>query len=205
MRLILTLSLLCLLPVLSACSALGVAAGAGAAAGIAVAKEGGISGATDDLRIRAQINDLWFKYDFDTFRKLSLTVDQGRVLITGVVQNPDQRVEAVRLAWQVDGVKQVINEVRVAESQGAPGFVKDEFITARLRTELTFDREVQAINYSIDTVQGTIYLMGTARSQAELDKVMLTARRIPNVKEVISYVKKLGEPVPAADQGAHAQ
>ena len=58
----------------------------------------------------------------NTFTKLNLTVNQGRVLITGIVQNPDDRVEAVRLAWQVEGVTQVINEIRVAESDGLPGY-----------------------------------------------------------------------------------
>ncbi|QQG36954.1 MAG: BON domain-containing protein [Micavibrio aeruginosavorus] len=180
---------------LSACSAVGMAAGAGAAVGIASQQEGGISAAASDVRIKAMIADKWFKYKVDTFSKLSTTVDQGRVLITGVVQSPDDRVEAVRLAWQVDGVKQVINEIRVADSEGVPGFVRDTWITTRLRTALTFDKEVAAINYTIDTVQGTVYLMGVARNQAELDRVIETARGISNVKQVISYVKPLGEPV----------
>lgn len=180
---------------LSACSAVGMAAGAGAAVGIASQQEGGVSSAASDVRIKAMIADKWFKYKVDTFSKLSTTVNQGRVLITGVVQNPDDRVEAVRLAWQVDGVKQVINEIRVADSEGVPGFVRDTWITTRLRTALTFDKDVAAINYTIDTVQGTVYLMGVARSQAELDKVIDTARGISNVKQVVSYVKPLGEPV----------
>lgn len=180
---------------LSACGAVGLAAGAGAAVGIASQQEGGVSSAATDVRIKAMIADKWFKYKVDTFSKLSTTVNQGRVLITGVVQNPDDRVEAVRLAWQVEGVKQVINEIRVADSEGVPGFVRDTWITTRLRTALTFDKEVGAINYTIDTVQGTVYLMGVARNQAELDKVIEIARGIPNVKQVISYVKPLGEAV----------
>lgn len=179
----------------SACSPLGMAAGAGAALGISAAQEGGISGAAEDLKIKARISDLWFRYSVSTFTKLNLTVDQGRVLITGIVQNPEDRVEAVRLAWQVEGVKQVINEVRVASSEGLPGYVRDQWITTKLRTLLTFDRAVQSINYSIDTVAGTVYLMGVAQNQAELNKVIETARTISHVKQVISYVKMAGEPV----------
>lgn len=180
---------------LSGCTVVGLAAGAGASLGIASQQEGGISSAAEDVKIKAMIGDKWFKYKVDTFSKLSTTVDQGRVLITGVVQNPDDRVEAVRLAWQVDGVKQVINEIRVADSEGVPGFVRDKWITTRLRTELTFTKNVGAINYSIDTVQGTVYLMGVARNQEELDRVIALARSIPNVKQVVSYVKPLGESV----------
>ena len=179
----------------SACTPIGLAAGAGATLGIAASKEGGITSAASDLRIKAMISEKWFSYKVDTFTKLNLTVDQGRVLITGTVQNPDDRVEAVRLAWQVNGVKQVINEIRVAEAEGITEFVKDGWITTRLRTAMTFDKNIQSINYNIDTVNGTVYLMGVTRSQAELDRVIGLARTIPNVKQVISYVKPLGQPV----------
>ncbi len=190
---------------LSACGAVGLAAGAGAAVGIASQQEGGVSSAASDVRIKAMIADKWFKYKVDTFSKLSTTVDQGRVLITGVVQNPDDRVEAVRLAWQVEGVKQVINEIRVADSDGLPGFVRDTWISTRLRTALTLDKNVGAINYTIDTVQGTVYLMGVARNQAELDRVIEIARGISNVKQVVSYVKPLGEPVQGQQNGTWLQ
>lgn len=192
------------LVVISACSPVGVVAGTGASLGVASMQERGIGGAVDDLRIKALISDLWFKYDLSTFAKLSLTVDQGRVLITGVVQNPDARVEAVRLAWQVEGVKQVINEIQVADSDGFPGYVRDQWITTRLRTAIMFDSEISSINYSIDTVQGSIYLMGVAKSQAELDKVIAAARTIPNVRDVVSYVKMAGEAIPQQGEGAAA-
>lgn len=179
----------------TSCTPIGVAAGAGAALGIASAKEGGISASATDLKIKTMISEKWFSYKVDTFTKLNLTVDQGRVLITGTVQNPDDRVEAVRLAWQVNGVKQVINEIRVASSEGLQGAVKDGWITTRLRTAMTFDRDIQSINYSIDTVNGTVYLMGVTNGQEELDRVVKLARTIPGVKQVISYVKPLGQPI----------
>jgi osmotically-inducible protein OsmY len=183
------------LMLLNACTPIGLAAGAGASLGIAAAREGGVSGAASDIRIKAMISDKWFKYDVKTFAKLNLAVDQGRVLITGVVQDPESRVEAVRLAWQVEGVKQVINEIRVADSEGAQGYIRDKWISTRLRTAITFDGGVQSINYSIETVQGVVYLMGVAQSRAELDRVIEIAGTIPHVKQVISYVKVPGEPV----------
>jgi len=180
---------------LQACSVLGIATGAAAVTGISAAQEGGISRAVSDTTIKLKINEAWFQYDVEAFRKLGTTINQGRVLITGVVQNPEHRVEAVRLAWQVPGVDQVMNEVRVANSAGISGFVKDKWITSRLRGALTFDRGVQSINYSIDTVQGVVYLMGVAQNQAELNLVTEKARTISGVKQVISYVKLAGEPL----------
>ena len=203
-KLILVVSLAVSTASLSACTVVGLAAGAGASLGIASQQEGGITSAAEDVKIKAMIGDKWFKYKVDTFSKLTTTVDQGRVLITGVVQNPDDRVEAVRLAWQVEGVKQVINEIRVADGEGVPGFVRDKWITTRLRTEMTFTKDVGAINYSIDTVQGTVYLMGVARNQEELDRVIALARSLPNVKQVVSYVKPLGEPVQGGVGGGAA-
>lgn len=184
----------------SSCTPIGMAAGAGATLGIAAAREGGVSGTASDVRIKALISEKWFRYDLETFSKLNVTVDQGRVLITGVVQSPEDRVEAVRLAWQVEGVREVMNEIRLADSEGVQGYVRDTWITTRLRTTITFDSEVHSINYSIETVQGTVYLMGVAQSRAELDRVIELARTIPHVKQVISYVKQTGEPAYTARQ-----
>lgn len=186
----------------AACTPLSVATGAGATAGIAASQEGGIATAIDDKWIQTQINDAWLKYDIDTFAKLNTTVQQGRVLITGVVQKPDARVEAVRLAWQVKGVKQVINEIRVANSEGIQGFLRDGWISTRLRGAMLLDRDIDSIHYTIDTVQSVVYLMGVARDQAELDHVIETARTIPHVKQVVSYVKMPGEKVTPAASSA---
>ena len=191
-----TIPVICLsLALLSACTPIGVATGVGASAGIAASKEGGISTAVTDKWIQTQINEAWLRYDIDTLSKLSTTVQQGRVLITGVVQKPDARVEAVRLAWQVKGVNQVINEIRVANSEGVQGFLRDNWISTRLRGAMLFDRNIDSIHYSIDTVQGVVYLMGAAKNQSELDLVIETARTIPHVKQVVSYVKMSGEKI----------
>jgi osmotically-inducible protein OsmY len=187
--------LLMSMPLMQACSVLGLAMGAAATTGIAASQEGGLSAAVSDGVIKAKINDAWLNYDVNTFTKLSTTVEQARVLITGVVQDPEARVEAVRLAWQVKGVQQVINEIRVAENEGITGFIKDTWITSRLRTAITIDRGVQSINYSIDTVSGVIYLMGYAQNRVELNRVVETARTISGVKQVVSYVKMVGEDI----------
>ncbi|MES2729093.1 MAG: BON domain-containing protein [Pseudomonadota bacterium] len=176
----------------------GILLGAGATAGTAAAQEGGISRALSDTEIQALINDKWLKHNVDMFRKLDLTVNQGRVLITGVVQKQEHRVDAVRLAWQVKNVKQVINEIKVANSEGIQGFVRDNWISSQLRTKLIWDKQVQSINYSIDTVQATIYLMGVAQNQRELDRVVEIARTIKGVRGVVSYVKLVGEKVEGA-------
>ncbi len=180
--------------ILSGCTAVSIATGVGVATGSAAVQEGGVSRALSDARIQTEINDLWFRHDVSMFTKLDLTINQGRVLITGVVQDPQHRVEAVRLAWQPEGVLQVINEIKVADSDGIIGYAKDAWISTRLRSSLILDREVESINYSIDTVQGTVYLMGFAQNQHELNHVIEVARTIENVRQVVSYVKLVGTP-----------
>jgi osmotically-inducible protein OsmY len=178
---------------LASCTPIGLAVGAGATVGTSAAQEGGLSRAFSDAKIQTQINDLWFRSNVDMFRKLDMTINQGRVLLTGVVQDPEHRVEAVRLAWQANGVQQVINEIRVDEGAGVVGYAKDIWITTRLRTAITLDKAVQSINYNIDTVKGTVYLMGAAQDRLELNRVIETARAIENVVRVVSYVKLVGE------------
>lgn len=184
----------------------GAAVGAGAAIGVSAAKEGGLQTSIKDEAIRIKISDLWFKRSTSMFGKLNLSVNQGRVLVTGVVQNPEDRVEAIRLAWQPKGVKQVINEIRVGNADSFASYAQDTWIAGQLRTRLTFEKKVQSINYSIEVVQGAVYLMGVAQDQAELDRTIRIARKIKGVKEVISYVKLAGMDAgvgPSANTGAN--
>lgn len=180
---------------LQACSPVGVLTTAAVTGGTAAASENGLRQTAIDTRIKLEINELWFDYDLDAFSKLSTTIEQGRVLVTGVVQNPDHRVEAIRLAWQPEGVNQVINEVRVANSEGVSGFARDSIISGNLRAKIIFDKSIQSINYTIETVQGTVYLMGTAQDREELNAVIDHARNTSYVRQVVSYVKMKDEPM----------
>lgn len=195
------------LSALTACTPFGIIAGAGATAGLAGVREGGISQATTDARIQAYINDAWIRHDPDMFRRLDMTVREARVLLTGVVPKPEQRVDAVRLAWQAPGVDQVINEVRVQNSEGITGYARDTLITSKLKAKLVFDRDIVSVNYTVDTVGAVVYLMGVAQDQAELDRAVAHARNLAYVKEVVSYVRlktqaRVNEGVPQDAQPA---
>lgn len=178
---------------LSACTPIGLAAGAGASLGVAAAQEGGLKGAATDAAIRVQITDLWLKEGIDLYRRLDMTVKEGRVLITGDAPSADMRVDAIRLAWQAEGVRQVINEITVDSGPGVTAYVKDTWITGNVKTRLMLNKYVQSINYTIDTVGGTVYLMGIAQDQKELDQALESARTAANVKNVVSYVRLRGE------------
>ncbi|WP_255448489.1 BON domain-containing protein [Telmatospirillum sp. J64-1] len=190
-----------LLPALAACGLVAlstacvpVVVGAGATAGVAAVQERGFSGAVDDTRIRAEINHLWFQHSEEIFRKVDLRITEGRVLLTGQVPTPEDRVDAVRLAWQANGVREVLNEIQVGETSGLMDMGRDSIIANRLRTRLLTDSAIRNVNYSVDTVNGVVYIMGLAQDQEELDRVIGHARSIPNVRQVVSHVVLRDDP-----------
>lgn len=174
-------------PVLSGC--VGMAIGAAATGGVAVAEERSVGTVVDDFTIKVEINEALFSYNESLFQDVSIDVTEGRVLLTGKVTEPDDRVDAVRLAWQATGVKEVINEIQVTVTGGIESYLNDVRISNELRADLLFDGEVSSINYNVETVSGIVYLTGIAQDQAELDRVIDHARTISGVKEVISHVR----------------
>lgn len=172
----------------------GAVVGTGASVGVAAAEDRGVEGAVDDTKIRVEINDLWFREDNQLFADVGLTVNEGRVMLTGTVTKPETRVTAVRLAWQAAGVREVIDEIEVTDKTGFSDYANDVWIANNLRTRLMFDDKVKNINYTVDAVNGTTYLMGVAQNQDELDRVIAHARDISGVKRVISHVLLKDDP-----------
>ena len=164
------------------------AVGAGATTAVAASSEKGIGGTVEDTKIRATINGLWMDYNIDVWRKLGLDVSEGRVLLTGKVDKAEQRVEAVRLAWRAEGVKEVINDIKVSDEGDLGNYARDAWISTQLRTKLLLDKHVSSVNYSVDTVDQVVYLMGIARDRKELDVVVNYARSIAYVKQVVNHV-----------------
>ncbi len=170
----------------------GVAVGAGATVGVAAYQERGIEAAAKDLTLEAEIVKLWLQQDEALTLKLGVEAYEGRILLTGVVEDPEMRADAVRLAWKFIGVKEVINEIQVASDSGVIDLARDSWITTQLKTKLTLDNKVLAINYAIETVNGIVYLIGIAQDQSELDRVIAHSRTITYVRQVISHVRVKG-------------
>ena len=164
-------------------------AGGAATAGIAVAQERSVGTAIDDTAIQLQIKHYLLEASDDLLIRVGSEVHEGRVLLTGVVSTAEDRVEAVRLTWQANGVLEVLNEIQVSDRDGIIDYFKDVKITTQLRYQMLRDRDISDINFSVETVNGIVYLMGIARGQSELDKVTTHARNIAGVQKVISHVR----------------
>jgi len=175
-----------------------VIAGGATTAGVAVAQERSVGTALDDTNIGVNVNTLLLDASPTLFRRVGVEVLEGRVLLTGAVPTADDRIKATMLAWRAPGVKEVINELQVTDKGGIVSFTKDAWITTQLRAKILTDRKVLDINYSVETVNGVIYLLGIAQSQAELDRVTSYARNISGVERVVSYVRISGSASGAA-------
>lgn len=186
-----------LLVIVSAASAVtactGLAIGAGATAGVAAYEERSIDVLARDTKIATLIRTKYFEKDHTMPAWIGVEVYEGRALLTGAVNDEARRVDAVSLAWQVEDVKEVINEVQLA-STGIVDFARDSWITTQLKSRLVLDKQIHAINYSVETVNGIVYLIGIARDQAELDRVMAYARDVDYVRRVRSHVRVKGAP-----------
>ena len=172
---------------LGACAPLVI--GAGVTAAVVASQERGLEGAAADTKIRLEIDRLWLQESAALFTQINLQVQEGRVLLSGQVPEPEARVTAVRLAWRAEGVAEVINEIEVNDGSTLMDAARDEWIAAQLRTRLVGDAAIASINYSIETVNGAVYLIGIAQDQAELDRVIAYAKNIAYVRRVLNYVR----------------
>jgi osmotically-inducible protein OsmY len=189
-RLLTSTIVLSLLAATPACAPVSVATTAGSAA-YAVADERSMGAIMDDGVIRTQILHKFFQQDMnDMFANVDVEVIESRVLLAGEVDHEETMVQAVRLTWDIAGVREVINEIRVADSHYT--FAQrssDTWITTQVKSKLLAEKYVRSVNYSIETVAGTVYLMGIAQNEEELKRVSNVVSRIRGVKRVVSYVR----------------
>ncbi len=158
--------------------------------GYAAAQERTVGDAIDDVTILTRIKSLYFEAHVDKLLSaVDVQVIEGRVMLTGKGISPDVRVEAVRLAWQPRGVKEVINELVIDDSKvDAQKYARDLWMTAEVKSKFLLNKIIRSINYSVETVDGVIYLMGIAKNKDELDEAKYLAGKISGVKKVVSHV-----------------
>ena len=178
--------LLTLLAPLSGC--VNMVIGAGATVGVAAMEERPLKVHLRDATIATEIRYNLVEASEKFITGVGIEVYEGKALITGVVENEAMRAQALKLVWKVEGLKDVYNELQVGDN-GITNFAKDSWVTTQLKSKITFDQDVLAINYKIETVNGVVYLIGIAQSKREIDKVIAHARSLGYVKRVISHVR----------------
>ena len=112
----------------------------------------------------------------------------GRIFLTGKVDNPEEKLQLTKLAWEIKGARSVRNDIKIKEEFNFKRSAKDILITSQLRTALIFNKNIKATNYQIDTYKKKIYVYGIALTSEEKDLVISEAKEILDVEDVISSI-----------------
>ena len=142
----------------------------------------------DDTIIKTKIKNSYFDQSDKIFFNVDVEVSQSRVLLTGTVEKIDLKIEATRIAWGVKGVKTVINEIQISNSDNILNFADDLVISTKVMGKLVLDEDVNSLNFNIETVNKIVYIIGIARSENERNKVLDLAKEVFGVEQVIDYI-----------------
>lgn len=161
----------------------------GAGAAIAAAEdEKTLGDVFDDTSISIGIKDRVFMYEAVLLTKIGVDVEKGKVLLTGILKDQNQRVEVVRLAWKQPGVKEVINEIEIEDSFNIKNYAEDKIIQVQLVGKVLGDRDIKKLKYNFEVQNKVIFILGVTSDEAELERVFDHARSIKDVQDIISYV-----------------
>ena len=157
----------------------------------------GVSIAFDPRSVGTQIDDSIMQKTLSTkivlldksyILSVNSKVLDGRIFLTGKVDNPEEKLKLTKLAWEIEGVRSVRNDIKVKEKFNFQQSAKDILITSQLRTALIINKNIKATNYQIDTYKKKIYIYGIAITSDERDLVLEEAREILDVEDVIASI-----------------
>ena len=149
----------------------------------------------DDTVIAARLTNLYFNHNEKIFFNVDVEVNEGRVLLTGTVETSDIRIEATKLAWGISDVVTVINEIQISDNDNILDYADDLVITTKINAKLLINKEINNLNYNIDTVNKIVYVIGIAQNKNELANVIDIINSVYGVKEVINYVRLKEDPI----------
>ena len=157
----------------------------------------GVSVALDPRSLGTQIDDSIMDKNLETrllllnknyFLSVKTKVLDGRIFITGKIDDPEEKLKITKLAWETEGVRSVKNDLKVKEKFNFKQSAKDLLITSQLRTALIFNKQIKSANYNIDTYKKKIYIYGIANSEDEKKEVINEAKQILDIEDVIASI-----------------
>jgi len=157
----------------------------------------GVSIALDPRSLGTQIDDSVMQKslaarltlrDKNHLLSVNTKVLDGRIFLTGKVDDPEEKLQITKLAWETKGVRSVNNDIKIKEDFNFKQSAKDLLITSQLRTALIFNKKVKATNYQIDTYKKKIFIYGISITSEERKEVIDEAKEILDVKDVIASI-----------------
>ena len=171
---------------LSGCA--GAVFGVGTAAVAASTTEKGFSTSVSDGVIFTKLKDRFIQVNASLLTSADVSVNDGAVLFTGKVKTPEDKIMATKLAWESKGVREVVNELQVTDTSSIKDIAKDLAASATLRGKMIADKNISSLNFSIDVVNGIVYLSGVASSPEEMNKVVTHAENLRFAQVVVNYI-----------------
>tara|TARA_B100000959_G_scaffold264567_1_gene305185 strand:- start:1439 stop:2032 length:594 start_codon:yes stop_codon:yes gene_type:complete len=157
----------------------------------------GVSVAIDPRSLGTQIDDSIMQKNLSSriliinknyFLSVKSKVLDGRIFLTGKVDDPEEKLKLTKLAWETEGVRSVRNDIKIKEKFNFKQSAKDILITSQLKTALILNKNIKATNYQIDTYKKKIYIYGIALTKDEKDLVITEAKEILDVDDVIASI-----------------
>ena len=157
----------------------------------------GVSVAIDPRSVGTQIDDSIMQKSLTTrilvqdkkyFLSVKSKVLDGRIFLTGKVDDPEEKLKLTKLAWETQGVRSVRNDIKIKEEFSFKQSAKDLLITSQLRSALIFNKKIKATNYQIDTYKKKIYIYGIAINDKEKSIVLEEAKEISDVEKIIASI-----------------
>lgn len=150
--------------------------------------------AVGDFSIQTQLNARLLAESASLFADVNITVIEGRVHLSGSVPTSDDRIAATRLAWATSNVREVANDIEVTNETDLFDVARDRWISAQIRARILTDGSIRDVNYTIDTQNRVVYVLGIAQSQDELDRVVAQARAVPEARRVVNHAVLKDDP-----------
>ena len=157
----------------------------------------GVSIALDPRSIGTQIDDSIMQKnmlgrlavrDKSYLLSINTKVLDGRIFLTGKINNPEEKLQITKLAWETAGVRSVKNDIKIKEEFNFKQSAKDLLITSQLRTALIFNKKIKATNYNIDTYKKKIFIYGISLTSDERKEVINEAKQILDVVDVVASI-----------------
>ena len=163
--------------------------GSGAGSAMVIA-EGDRSMGTviDDATIKVNIAAKFISSEDNLFVDVSTTVLNGRVLMTGLVDNQEVRIDAVRRVWEVEGVQEVINEIQIGNRASLKEYANDVWINTQAKGLAAKAVGLRVVGYNFETIQGKVYIAGITSRPEQLEDLINAVKTIKGVKEIVNYV-----------------
>ena len=142
----------------------------------------------DDATIKVNIAAKFINSQDNLFVDISTTVLDGRVLLTGLVDNQEIRIDAVRKVWEVEGVQEVINEIQIGNRASLKEYANDLWINTQAKGLAAKAVGLRVVGYNFETIQGKVYIAGITSRPEHLEDLIDAIKTIKGVKEIVNYV-----------------